>query len=141
MLGWINLIPPPKAWPDPAWLDVEHPGYSKRMAEREAEVMALTSSQRRWDEWMFLAQARLMPTFTPRQYDVAPAPKAVHDKLLKRFGRRRALAGHARTCLSADVAGLLPSEACGPSCPSFLVRPAFACRARATHSNGRATGC
>jgi hypothetical protein len=26
-----------------------------------------------------------MPKFTERQYDVVPAPKAVHDKLLARY--------------------------------------------------------
>ena len=47
-------------WPDPQWLAREHPGYAQRMAERTAGVMAHRTSQKRWDEWMFLAQARLM---------------------------------------------------------------------------------
>jgi len=72
-------------WPDPKWIEREHPGYSKRMAERTATVMTHIDSQTRWDEWMFLAQARLMPTFTENQYDVVKAPPAVHAKLLSRF--------------------------------------------------------
>ena len=72
-------------WPDPKWLEVEHPDYSKRMAERTERVMGETTSQRRWDEWMFLAQARLMPSFTERQYDVVKAPAEWHGKLLKRY--------------------------------------------------------
>ena len=73
------------AWPDPKWLEEEHPGYSKRMEERTAGVMAHMTSQKRWDEWMFLAQARLMPKFTAKQWDVVDAPPAVHAKLLERF--------------------------------------------------------
>jgi len=72
-------------WPDPNWLEEEDPGYSARMAERTESVMAHTTSQKRWDEWMFLAQARLMPKFTERQYDVVKAPKELHDKLHARF--------------------------------------------------------
>jgi hypothetical protein len=72
-------------WPDPQWLAREHPGYAQRMAERTAGVMAHRTSQKRWDEWMFLAQARLMPKFTAKQWDVVEAPPEVHARLLARF--------------------------------------------------------
>ena len=74
-------------WPDPKWLETETPGYSARMREREELIMRETDSQKRWDGWMFLAQARLMPTFTPRQWDVAQAPPEVNQKLQERFHR------------------------------------------------------
>lgn len=74
-----------QAWPDPKWLKNEHPNYTKRFAERTKEVMATNRSQDRWDQWMFLAQARMMPKFTENQYDVVKVPKEIHDKLFKHF--------------------------------------------------------
>jgi len=47
--------------------------------------MATNKSQDRWDQWMFLAQARMMPKFTENQFDVVKAPKDIHDKLFTRF--------------------------------------------------------
>jgi len=72
-------------WPDPRWLKDDSPEYTRRMEQREQEVMAITDRQERWNQWMFLAQARMVPRFTAQQYKRVRVPEAVHAKLLKRF--------------------------------------------------------
>jgi len=72
-------------FPDPEWVASSEPAYVARMKERYDALMAETNPQLRWDGWMFLAQAWVMPKFTHRQWDVVKAPKAVHDKLLARY--------------------------------------------------------
>jgi len=73
------------AWPDPKWLANERAGYSRRMAERTAEVMAIKDSQQRWDAWMFLAQARVVPRFTENLFEVVRVPEAVYARMHKRL--------------------------------------------------------
>eukprot|EP00873_Tetraselmis_striata_P036820 jgi/Tetstr1/457084/TSEL_043745.t1 len=73
------------AWPDPKWLANERAGYSRRMAERTAEVMAIKDPQQRWDAWMFLAQARVVPRFTENLFEVVRVPEAVYARMHKRL--------------------------------------------------------
>lgn len=72
-------------WPPQQFLRQETPAYSARMAEREAEIMRIQDSNLRWNAWMFLVQARLMPNFTQSQWEVVRAPEAAYEKLLASF--------------------------------------------------------
>ena len=88
-----RVVPPPVAF------------FPKRMAEREADIMAnATSSQARWDQWMFLVQARMLPTFTPTQWAHTKAPAHVHQRLYERFHERLATA--TRESMSQDLSGV-----------------------------------
>lgn len=73
------------AWPDPKLVAKEHPGFTRRMEERTEEVMRIPTFNERWDQWMALAQARIVPTFTENQYEVVTAPEHIHKKLYERF--------------------------------------------------------
>lgn len=55
------------------------------MAERTAEVMAIKDPQQRWDAWMFLAQARVVPRFTEKMFEVFRVPDAVYARMHKRL--------------------------------------------------------
>ena len=63
-----------------------------------------TSSQARWDQWMFLVQARMLPTFTPTQWAHTKAPAHVHQRLYERFHERLATA--TRESMSQDLSGV-----------------------------------
>jgi hypothetical protein len=96
-------------WPDPRWLARETPGYTRRMAEREADIMAdATTSQARWDQWMFLVQARMLPTFTPQQWTKTKAPADVYERLITRF--REKIQSATRESMSQDLSGVLGPE-------------------------------
>mmetsp|Transcript_13131 Transcript_13131/g.31112 ORF Transcript_13131/g.31112 Transcript_13131/m.31112 type:complete len:398 (+) Transcript_13131:219-1412(+) len=73
------------SWPDPAWLENEPLEYSRVLEQRTREVMQIEDLQERWDQWMYLAQARIVPTFTRRQWDVVTVPEEIYRKLYTRF--------------------------------------------------------
>eukprot|EP01036_Dinobryon_divergens_P027657 gene27657-36468_t len=52
------------------------------MITREAEIMQITGSSERWENWLQYTQSRLVPKFTDRGFDVITTPKFVHDKLI-----------------------------------------------------------
>jgi hypothetical protein len=51
-------------WP-PEWQH-EPEGFKALMEEREREIMELTGSDERWENWMQYVSARLLPTFTEK---------------------------------------------------------------------------
>eukprot|EP00951_Prasinocladus_malaysianus_P043108 scaffold533840_cov35-Prasinocladus_malaysianus.AAC.1 len=65
----------------------------RRMAERTEEAMKIPTFQERWNQWMMVAQARSVPPFTPRQYDVVKVPDSIHKKLRDNFHRLLPTAG------------------------------------------------
>lgn len=73
------------AYPDPKWLEHENPNYSRVMEERTKEVMKIKDREKRFHEWQFLCQARMVPTFTENQWGIEFVPKEMHDKLYKKF--------------------------------------------------------
>mmetsp|Transcript_2359 Transcript_2359/g.6853 ORF Transcript_2359/g.6853 Transcript_2359/m.6853 type:complete len:388 (+) Transcript_2359:290-1453(+) len=95
-------------WPDPKIVDKEHPGFTNRMAERTEEVMKIEDVGKRWDAWMALAQARLVPSFTANQYEVVDAPAHIHKKLYDRFHEMLPTA-KLEGAGGAPVRGTLPS--------------------------------
>lgn len=68
-----------KYWP-PRWQE-ESDSFKRRMDEREADIMALTGGDERWENWMQFVSSRLVPKFTHRGFDVIETPKPVHEKL------------------------------------------------------------
>lgn len=72
-------------WP-PNW-QPESDGYRETMEKREAEIMQLTGSDERWENWMQFVQARLLPKFTPVGFKLVQTPKFVHDKLVAAVNR------------------------------------------------------
>ena len=72
--------------------DLESDGYRKMMEDREEEIMALSGSDERWENWMQYVQSRMLPRFTEHGYDVIDTPthiqaklKAMIDKAVKDF--------------------------------------------------------
>jgi len=68
------------SWPSPMF-DSESPGFRALMEAREAEIMQIPGSHERWENWMQFMQARILPTFTPRGFDVVKAPSGLHAAL------------------------------------------------------------
>ena len=67
-------------WP-PAW-DPPTPGWQRLMQRREQQIMALDSSQSRWDGWSVLVgSASLVKNFTELGYAVVRAPDSVNERL------------------------------------------------------------
>ena len=66
-------------WP-PIWHH-ESEAYKTAMAFQEREIMAIPGADERWENWMQFTQGRMVPSFTDRGFDIAPAPKFVMDKL------------------------------------------------------------
>ncbi len=66
-------------WP-PTWQN-ESQKYKNAMAFREREIMSIPGADERWENWMQFTQARMVPTFTERGFDVVNVPKFVMDKL------------------------------------------------------------
>ncbi len=66
-------------WP-PHW-QPETPEYSAAMAAREEEIMQLTGSDERWENWMQYTQGRMLPKFTPVGFERVKTPAAVQKKL------------------------------------------------------------
>lgn len=63
-------------WP-PRW-QPETPAMRQVLAAREAEIMALTGSDERWENWLQFTQNRLVPSFTERGFQVVQTPAKVH---------------------------------------------------------------
>ena len=55
--------------------------YRKMMEDREIEIMALSGSDERWENWMQYVQSRMLPRFTEHGYDVIDTPKHIQAKL------------------------------------------------------------
>jgi len=51
------------------------------MEDREIEIMALSGSDERWENWMQYVQSRMLPRFTEHGYDVIDTPKHIQAKL------------------------------------------------------------
>lgn len=66
-------------WP-PQW-QPESERFKKFMEHREAEIMAITGADERWENWLQYTQSRLVPKFTPFGFKLAQTPTAVHEKL------------------------------------------------------------
>jgi len=67
-------------WP-PAW-DPPTPGWQALMERREKQLMALDSSQARWDGWTVMcASAALVTNFTEKGFSVVRAPDSVNERL------------------------------------------------------------
>ncbi|CAM9380846.1 unnamed protein product, partial [Ectocarpus fasciculatus] len=77
-------------WP-PTW-QPETEGYRRLMEEREREIMDMTGTDERWENWLQYTQSRFVRTFTTDGYEVAQVPpevfkklKAVVDRGIERF--------------------------------------------------------
>ena len=66
-------------WP-PNW-QPETDSFKRHMEVREEEIMALTGSNERWENWLQFTQSRLVPKFTEFGFEVIQTPKKIHDKL------------------------------------------------------------
>ena len=64
-------------WP-PSWQD-ETDEYKQVMAAREIEIMQLSGSNERWENWMQFTQGRLVPKFTTNGFEIS-----VWDNLLNK---------------------------------------------------------
>jgi hypothetical protein len=65
-------------WPPTTW-QPETPRMRKAMAAREQEIMALTGSDERWENWIQYTQSRLVPKFTSMGFEVINAPAHIHQ--------------------------------------------------------------
>lgn len=66
-------------WP-PQW-QPESDSYRAVMEAREAEIMQLTGADERWENWMQYTQARMLPKFTAKGFEVIQTPLHVYNKL------------------------------------------------------------
>jgi hypothetical protein len=51
------------------------------MDAREREIMNLTGSDERWENWMQFTQGRMLPKLSPTGFAVVPTPKRVQSRL------------------------------------------------------------
>jgi hypothetical protein len=68
-------------WP-PNW-QPESDQFKAKMAEREKEIMSLTGSDERWENWLQFTQSRLVPKFTEKGFMLAQTPPHIHERLLQ----------------------------------------------------------
>jgi hypothetical protein len=67
-------------WP-PNW-QPESDGIKALYAEREREIMSMTGSDERWENWLQFTQSRLVPKFTEVGFEIIDTPPEVHRKLI-----------------------------------------------------------
>ena len=66
-------------WP-PTWQE-ETPQMARVKAKQEEEIMSLTASDERWENWLQFTQGRLVPKFTTHGFELRPIPTEVFAKL------------------------------------------------------------
>jgi hypothetical protein len=66
-------------WP-PTW-QVENDGYRALMEMREREIMQITGSDERWENWMQFSMQRMLPSFTKKGYELTRMPKDLFKRL------------------------------------------------------------
>eukprot|EP00927_Polykrikos_kofoidii_P079721 TRINITY_DN76532_c0_g1_i1.p1 TRINITY_DN76532_c0_g1~~TRINITY_DN76532_c0_g1_i1.p1 ORF type:complete len:432 (+),score=45.80 TRINITY_DN76532_c0_g1_i1:62-1297(+) len=96
-------------WPDPRWLAREPPAYTARMIEREKNISS-QDPEACWNEWMLIAQARLMPNFTSELWKTVRAPVEVHRRLLDNLRRELPSAIVEEDGVNTGVHGPLPAK-------------------------------
>ncbi len=66
-------------WP-PTWQD-ESPQMAYIKAKQEEEIMSITASDERWENWLQFTQGRLVPKFTTHGFELRQIPIEVYQKL------------------------------------------------------------
>ena len=72
-------------WP-PQWQD-ETPAMKAVLEHREKQIMNITYSDERWENWLQYTQQRLVPKFTTHGFEVATIPANIFQKLSSRVAR------------------------------------------------------
>jgi hypothetical protein len=81
----VELWKATNTWP-PQW-QPETPAMKAMLAEREQQIMNISYSSERWENWLQFTQNRLVPKFTTHGFELVQIPPKVFRKFMDRVNK------------------------------------------------------